>query len=55
MSVCVAAGFWFAAEYLDTPWGWHLEIVAVIMTIVASASLLSAIFSSLFSPKPSQV
>ena len=55
MSVCVAAGFWFAAEYLDTPWGWHLEIVAVIMTIIAGASLLSAIFSSLFAPKASQV
>lgn len=51
MTACVAAGFWWAAEYLDTPWGWHLEVLAVIMTIIAVGSLVSAVFSSLFAPK----
>ncbi len=55
MTACVAAGLWWAAEYLDWPFAWHLEIAAMIMTVIAAVSVLSAIFSSLFAPKASQI
>jgi hypothetical protein len=53
MAVCVAAGFWVAAYYTDWPfWGWPgLRLVAVIMTVIAAAALMRAIFASLFAPK----
>jgi hypothetical protein len=54
MSICVAAGFWFAAYYLDWPWdGPGLTIVAVIMSVIAAGALLTAIFASLFAPRQS--
>ncbi len=51
VTAAVAAGFWWAAYYGATPFAWHFEIVAVIMSIVAAASLLGAIASSLFAPR----
>ncbi len=51
VTAAVAAGFWWAAWYEASPFGRHFEIVAVIMSIVAAASLLTAIASSLFAPR----
>lgn len=53
MSVCVAGAFWFAAYYVDWPWyGPGFNIVAIIMSVIAAGAVLSAIFATLFAPRP---
>ena len=53
---CVAAGFWWAAYYVDFPWGGPpFTIVAVLMTVIAVGSLLMAIASSVFPPRSTEI
>jgi hypothetical protein len=55
MTGCVAIGFWIAAYYADWSWGGPgFTVVAVIMSVIAAGSLLTAIFASLFDRGPAK-
>lgn len=55
MAVCAAVGFWLAAEYWDSPLGWDLTPVAIIMSVLAVGAVMTAIASSLFAPRAPQI